>query len=305
MSRIDEALKRVGARPSADEPVDSFTLQKYALESVSESSVAGGAAPKAALPADKPNQPEVDGITSAPPKSAPGAAVAWPRSGPVLSPQTSTSGSLSAQGLTLNTDPLLLERCRRIAGVLHTRQVQRGLKRAAVTSAVYTEGKAHIAVHLALTLARNYGNRVILIDADSRRPFIHEVIGGPNDAGLSEALGDGHREVPIIQVSPYLHVLTVGRPAPTAPPDLLSARMPALIDDCAGRYDWVLLNAPPTSLLPDAQVLVRLTRGIVFVLGASTSFPIAENAISEIGREFIIGRVLVGFEEHLPTSLTR
>ena len=81
--------------------------------------------------------------------------------------------------------------------------------------------------------------------------------------------------------------------------------MPALVDDCAAQYDWVLLNAPAMSLLPEDQVLVRLTQGVVFVIGASTSFPMVEGAIAELGRDCIVGTVLVGFEERFPPPATR
>jgi len=63
-------------------------------------------------------------------------------------------------------------------------------------------------------------------------------------------------------------------------------------------FDWVLLDTPPVGLLPDAQLLARLTQAVVFVIGAgSTPFPVVEKAIAELGRECIIGTVLTGLEE--------
>ena len=119
--------------------------------------------------------------------------IATPR--PVLSPKATASASLAAAPtFPLNPGSPLVQQCRRLAGVLHDRQVERGLKRVAIASAVDTDGKAHIAVHLALTLSRTYANRVLLIDADTRQPFVHELVGGPNDVGLSDALRGDRRE---------------------------------------------------------------------------------------------------------------
>jgi Mrp family chromosome partitioning ATPase len=301
MSRIDEALKRATDRHRVDETVESFTLQEYAGESASEPDGAGrsGLAPQ---PSGQQGKPSVNGtFTPPPPKPQTGAPAAPQRLRLVLSPRASASASLAApSSLTLNAGSPLVQQCRRLAGVLHDRQVDHGLKRVAIASAVDTEGKAQIAVHLALTLARTYASRVLLIDADTRPPFVHELIGGHNDVGLSDALRGDRREIPLIQLSPVLQVLTVGRPASNATPDVMSPRMPALVDDCAALYDWVLLNAPATSLLPEDQVLTRLTQAVVFVIGASTSFPIVESAIAELGRESIIGTVLVGTEEKFP-----
>ena len=306
-SRIDEALRRATDGLVADEPVDSFTLQGYTRESVSESNVAGDARLDPARgPTVQSGKSHVNGThTSVPPMLPAGPAVPSQRLSPVLSPKANASAPLAAPVSTLNAGSPLVQQCRRLAGVLNERKVERGLKRVAITSAVDTEGKAHIAVHLALTLARTHADRVLLIDADTRQPFVHELVGGPNDAGLSDALRGDRREIPIIQVSPLFHVLTVGRPALNAQPDLMSVRMPALVDDCAAHYDWVLLNAPAMSLLTESQVLARLTQGVVFVIGASTSFPIVENAIAEFGRDRIVGTVLLGFEERFPPPSTR
>jgi Mrp family chromosome partitioning ATPase len=303
MSHIDEALRRATDGPAADERVNSFMLQEYAREPVNESDVArGNGLEPEGQPAAQSSKSHVNSTAIPAPPKPPVAAAASPRSMPVLAPKASAS---AAPSLTLNAGSPLVQQCRRLAGVLRDRQADHGLKRVAITSAVATEGKAHIAVHLALTLARTYANRVLLIDADTRQPFVHELIGVPDDVGLSDALRGDRREIPLVQISPLLHVLTVGRPGLNAVPDLMSTRMPALVDDCAARYDWVLLNAPALSLLPEDPVLARLTQGVVFVIGASTSFPMVENAMAELGRESIVGTLLVGVEERFPPPPTR
>jgi Mrp family chromosome partitioning ATPase len=128
-----------------------------------------------------------------------------------------------------------------------------------------------------------------------------------NQIGLSEALhGDWH-ELPLIEVSPLLTLLPAGQPEPNPLAALTSARMRVLLDECAALFDWVVLDTPPVGLLPDAQLLARLTQAVVFVIGAgSTPFPVAEKAIAELGRECIIGTILNGLEERtIPANASR
>jgi Mrp family chromosome partitioning ATPase len=80
--------------------------------------------------------------------------------------------------------------------------------------------------------------------------------------------------------------------------------MGALIEECAAEFDWVLLDTPPIGLLPDAQVLARLTRAVVFVIAAgSTPAATVERAVAELGPDCIIGTVLNRVEERrIPQS---
>ena len=71
---------------------------------------------------------------------------------------------------------------------MHHIQVEQGLRHLMVSSASPREGKTLTIVNLALTLSASYGRRVLLIDADLRRPSIHEVFGIPNKHGLSHAI---------------------------------------------------------------------------------------------------------------------
>lgn len=191
-----------------------------------------------------------------------------------------------------------LEQYRRLAATLHEAQVGKGLKTVVVTSAVPKEGKTLTAVNLALTLSESYGRRVLLVDADLRRPSVHEVLGIPNAKGLSEVLRSERPELPLIQVSPLLSVLPSGRPDNNPLAGLSSERMRILLDEVSAQYDWVILDTPPLALLSDGQLLVRLTQAAVFVIRAgSTPFSVVNRAIDELGREFIIGVVLNGVEE--------
>jgi capsular exopolysaccharide synthesis family protein len=191
-----------------------------------------------------------------------------------------------------------VEQYRSLAAALHEGQAERGLKMVTVTSSVPREGKTLTVVNLAITLSESYGRRVLVIDADLRWPSVHGYLGIPNGSGLSEALASGRGHVPLVEVTPLLTVLSSGRPSTNPLAGLSSARMPALLDECASQFDWVLVDTPPVGILPDAQLIARLTQGVVFVIGAgSTPFPVIERAIAELGRECIIGTVLNGVDE--------
>ena len=114
-----------------------------------------------------------------------------------------------------------------------------------------------------LTLSESYGRRVLVIDADLRRPSIHEVFGLDNRAGLAEGLRTGATgSLPVIQVSPTLTVLTAGTPDQRPMAGLTSERMASILKEAASRFDWVLLDTPPIGLISDAQLLSELVDGV-------------------------------------------
>ena len=187
---------------------------------------------------------------------------------------------------------------RSLAATLHEAQVDRGLKTMVVTSAMRGEGKTLTAVNLALTLSESFARRVLLIDADLRGPSIHQVLGVPNETGLSEALARAGIPLPLVEVSSLLHVLPGGHPEPNPLARLSSDRMQAVLDECASRFDWVLVDTPPVGVMADAQLLARQVQGVIFVIRAgATPFSVVQKAIAELGRECIIGTVLNGVEQ--------
>lgn len=209
------------------------------------------------------------------------------------------SADIQARLVTGALSTVSLEQYRRLAAVLHEDQVQRQLKTVMITSALPQEGKTLTLVNLALTLSESYARRVLVIDADLRWPGLHTVLDIPNDRGLSEALRDGRHELPFVEVSSRLSVLTAGKPGPTPLAGLTSSRMGEVIEECAARFDWVLIDTSPVGVLPDAQVLARLVGAVILVIGAgSTPAAAVERAIAELGGpDSIIGTVLNRVEE--------
>jgi capsular exopolysaccharide synthesis family protein len=229
----------------------------------------------------------------------------------IAAPRTAASGHLGSLDPALTgklvgspeTAPIVVEQYRRLASTLHELQIDTGLKTVMVTSAMPREGKTLTVANLALTLSESYRKRILLIDADLRRPSLHEVFRLPRTVGLSEALRSGSRPH-VLELSPMLSILPAGELEGDPLGALTSERLQTLVEHCSGTFDWVLFDTPPTGLMPDGNVLSRLAKAVVFVIAAGvTPYKLIERAIAELGRESIVGTVLNRIEEqHLPTA---
>jgi capsular exopolysaccharide synthesis family protein len=192
------------------------------------------------------------------------------------------------------TDPSSVEAYRRLAASLHLMQIQTGTRSLMVSSGLPRDGKTLTSTNLALTLSESYDRRVLLIDADLRRPSIHEVFQLSYRRGLSEALrGEPMESLPLIQVSPRLAILPAGHPDASPMAALTSERMRDLIREASQSFDWVILDTPPAALLSDANLLTALVDGVVLVISAGTThYAAVKRAIEEFGAERIVGVVL-------------
>lgn len=206
--------------------------------------------------------------------------------------RSSAGGGKLVTETTVETAPV--EQYRRLAARLHLAQAESGTKVVMITSAVASEGKTLTATNLALTLSESYKRRVLLIDADLRRPWVHELFKIPNLTGLNDGVrADVDRKVPLIAVSEYLSVLTAGRPDPDPMSVLASDRMRRILTDAARSFDWVIVDTPPVAVLSDAHLLARLVDTVVLVVKAgSTQHAAMTRAIDAVGRDRILGVVL-------------
>jgi capsular exopolysaccharide synthesis family protein len=187
-----------------------------------------------------------------------------------------------------------IEQYRKLAATLHHAQVERELKVVMVSSAVSGDGKTLTSTNLALTLSESYRRRVLLIDADLRRPSVHEVFQVKNVAGLTDSLrAESDRRLPLIQASPYLSLLLAGRPDSDPMSGLTSGRMRRLVGEAAATFDWVIIDTPPVVLLPDANLLAAMVDGAILVIGAGkTPHKLITRAVDALGRNKILGVVL-------------
>jgi capsular exopolysaccharide synthesis family protein len=167
----------------------------------------------------------------------------------------------------------------------------------AVTSTQPLEGKTTTACNLAMALALG-GMRVLLIDADMRRPGLHKVVGIENEVGLSHLLVGQARTREVVQHTsePNLFVIAAGRIPPNPSELLASERMQAFIGNLqAGPFDWVIVDTPPVLAVTDAVLVARLVSGVVFVIGSEmTRAAHAQRAVETLmaGKPKSIGVVL-------------
>jgi capsular exopolysaccharide synthesis family protein len=141
----------------------------------------------------------------------------------------------------------------------------------AVTSTVPGEGKSTISTNLALENART--RRVLLIDADLRRPTVASLIGmSEGAAGLFEAVSGGSTNDCIHHIDQMrIDVMPSGRLPENAIDLLANQRFKQLIDSLRLRYDLIVMDTPPIELVSDTLVIARLTQGIVYVVKAGTT----------------------------------
>lgn len=136
-----------------------------------------------------------------------------------------------------------------------------------VTSAGPEEGKTTIATNLATILAR--GNKsVLLLDADLRRPNVHNLLGISNRVGLSDLLRGKLEMSDVIQESPMnknLSVITSGSLPPNPAELIASNRMNAILDMLKAQFEIVVIDTPP-AIVTDAQLLGSKADGVIYVL---------------------------------------
>ncbi|GCD18577.1 polysaccharide biosynthesis tyrosine autokinase [Cellulomonas sp. H30R-01] len=138
-----------------------------------------------------------------------------------------------------------------------------------ITSSLPGEGKSTTSINVAITLA-DAGTRVVLVDADLRRPAVARYMGLEGGVGLTTAL-IGRADVTDV-IQPWgngnLHVLPAGQ-VPPNPSELLGSQaMAQLLATLTSRYDVVLLDTAPLLPVTDAAILAKLTGGALLVAGS-------------------------------------
>jgi protein-tyrosine kinase len=286
MSRIDEALRRSGAAPRSNSPG-----MRTPQGEVFESPWAFGDDTREVVTAVDP--PLVEPHATDMPSSAAGPRLV------VTSPIDGFKASWKEWLVSPEVDPAIVEQFRRLAaGLLHGQRDGR-LKVIMITSAVPGEGKTLTALNLALVLAESYRRRVLLIDADLRRPRLSEAASLTVTEGLGEALkASEDRKVAVTQLTEHLTLLPAGRPDPEPLSGLTSQRMQNLIEEAAERFEWVIVDTPPVTVAADAGLLGAMVDATVLVVKAGeTPHMAVRQAIDTLGRDRIFGVVLNGVNQ--------
>ncbi|MFM1651939.1 CpsD/CapB family tyrosine-protein kinase [Brevibacillus sp. B_LB10_24] len=165
-----------------------------------------------------------------------------------------------------------------------------------ITSAEPNEGKTTTILNLAVVMAQS-GQRVLLVDADMRKPTLHFPFPVQNQVGLSNLLiGQVGIEDVIQEIGQAgLHLITAGHVPPNPAELLESQRMNQLLEEVRDRFDMILFDSPPILLVTDAQVLSSLMDGVLLVISSGNvlgeQVAKAKNLIEHVGGH-IIGTVL-------------
>lgn len=195
---------------------------------------------------------------------------------------------------------ILGEELRALRAKLQTVCEQRRIKCVATTSALPGEGKSTISVGLATAFARAQGARILLVEADLRRPTISTTLGLPPAPGLGEWLHGNLDEVPIRRVEPGNFFLLVAGRIGLERPEVLSAHlMQALVRAAREAFDLALIDAPPILPVADTILMQELVDGFLMVARSrSTPREAILESLARLQSDKVVGMVLNDHREY-------
>lgn len=171
----------------------------------------------------------------------------------------------------------------------------RAIRAIVITSPAKGDGKSLTAANLALTMAQEFQQRVLLLDGDLRRPSVHQMFGVSDGPGLSDVLMGGAdlNQVLVPLADHHLTLLPAGAP-PNHPAELLgSASMRRVLDTLRTRFDRILIDMPPVAPLADLQIVAPMADGLLMIVRAGvTPRPAIERALAGLDRSKVLGLVL-------------
>jgi exopolysaccharide/PEP-CTERM locus tyrosine autokinase len=166
-----------------------------------------------------------------------------------------------------------------------------------VTSAVPGEGKSFVSANLAISIAQNIEEHVLIVDCDLRNPSVHKQFGYGSVTGLSEYLSNGASLDSLFMKTKLdkLSILPAGK-SPQNPSELLSSRqMSNLLEEVKNRYGnrYIIIDSPPPTLTAESSVIARQVDGIILVVKhRKTRRDVVEELVKMTGKEKILGVVL-------------
>ncbi|MGN1114005.1 MAG: CpsD/CapB family tyrosine-protein kinase [Oscillospiraceae bacterium] len=162
----------------------------------------------------------------------------------------------------------------------------------AVSSALPGEGKSTTAANIAISMAQT-GSKILIIDADMRKPVQHKVFKLSNQKGLSTLIGGMHsfKEVLNADIIPNLDVITSG-PIPPNPSEILASdNMKTLLGELSKQYNYIIIDTPPINIVTDAITIIPDIAGVILVsMQASTPLTAFQQAIDSV--KFAEGAIL-------------
>ncbi len=197
---------------------------------------------------------------------------------------------------------LAIEELRLLVARIQLLNDERPARCIGLLSATGGEGKTTLAIGLATSLAAEPERRVLLVEADLRKPAIESYLGLPRVPGVGEWLNARPGPLPVRWVTPPgFAFLSAGRLGLERPEVLGSNRMAALMDAARQSFDFVVVDCPPVSPVADAVILQDLVDGFLFVVRARHSPGEAvARAASRVKEDRILGTVFNDRKEMLP-----
>ena len=185
---------------------------------------------------------------------------------------------------------------RRLKLMLNNIQKKDKCKVIVFTSAEQDEGKSLIALNTAITLCKDKNTSVAIMDCDFRKSSVSKLLGFNPDKGLADYLNDNDMDLKNVSFSglvPRLTAIPVGN-KPSHICELLgSERMEKLLSYLKGSCDYVIIDTPPVSAFPDAQVVSTFADGVIFVIDSSkTKRRKAKRAIETLHNCKLLGCVM-------------
>jgi protein-tyrosine kinase len=195
-----------------------------------------------------------------------------------------------------------MEQCRIIRTRLREIVQAKEIRSLMVTSAIQGEGKTTIATNLAFALSQIQNMKILLVDADFRRPYIANFLKITGHRGLDQLLlGKASFENICLKITPSLDVITTASLTEDSAELLHGERMKTFLSEASSRYSLVLLDSPPLFPIVDAQVLAQLVHAAVLVIKAGTTpFDLARQG-ADLLKPKLIGSILNGVER-LPAT---
>jgi non-specific protein-tyrosine kinase len=239
---------------------------------------------------------------STPPPYEPPAhhAPAWTPAGTAVAenaePAPLPAGSLDIHlAAALAPQSLAAEQYRSLRTRIKRAENGRAVRAIVVTSPNKGDGKSLTAANLAITMAQEFQQRVLLVDADLRRPAVHKLFGVQEGQGLSDVLmGATDLNQVLVEVPEYHLTLLPAGSLPSHPAELLgSAAMRRILDNLRTRFDRILIDMPPVAPLADLHIVAPMADGLLMIVRAGvTPKPAIERALGGLDITKVLGLVL-------------
>jgi protein-tyrosine kinase len=208
---------------------------------------------------------------------------------------------------TLERRGVALEQFRALRTKLYGLQESRSLKTILVCSSAPEEGKTFVTANLAISLAQNGDNKVLLIDGDLRRPRLHKLMGAPDSPGLADFLAGNTPVRDILQrgniqgpegsahesALSKLTLIPSGRCNENSLELLAGQRLQELITSVAPYFNWILIDSAPVLVASDTAQMARSVDAVLLVVRCGkTPYEMAQRAHAALDGAPIAGVVL-------------